>query len=160
MPRKLFLDKICVKYKPLVFNEGSSDCIFFDDVAGLEKEKKIVEYSLIYPLIYPNLYPKASKGILIYGPPGTGKTYLVKAAVNKLQDMDPSVGVLFFAPSPGDLKGKFVGETEKRIEEIFTCASRAACRYQKDCKNGKKYISILSIISFEIFLVKIFFKKK
>jgi SpoVK/Ycf46/Vps4 family AAA+-type ATPase len=136
-------DKICVKYKPLVFNEGSSDCIFFDDVAGLEKEKKIVEYSLIYPLIYPNLYPKASKGILIYGPPGTGKTYLVKAAVNKLQDMDPSVGVLFFAPSPGDLKGKFVGETEKRIEEIFTCASRAACRYQKDCKNGKKYISVI-----------------
>ena len=140
-------DKVCVKYNPLMFKKGSSDCIFFDDVAGLEKEKKIMEYSLIYPLIYPNLYPKASKGILIYGPPGTGKTYLVKAAVNYLQIKDPNVGVLFFAPSPGDLKGKFVGETEKHIEEVFTCASRAACKYESDCSKQqgikKKYISII-----------------
>jgi SpoVK/Ycf46/Vps4 family AAA+-type ATPase len=135
------LDKICVKYKPLMFKKGSSDCIFFDDVAGLEKEKKIMEYSLVYPLMYPNLYPKASRGILIYGPPGTGKTYLVKAAVNFLQARDPSVGVLFFAPSPGDLKGKYVGETEKRIEEVFTCASEAACKYESACH--KKYISII-----------------
>jgi SpoVK/Ycf46/Vps4 family AAA+-type ATPase len=133
--------QICVKYKPLMFKKGSSDCIFFDDVAGLAKEKKIMEYSLVYPLIYPNLYPKASRGILIYGPPGTGKTFLVKAAVNYLQVKDTSVGVLFFAPSPGDLKGKYVGETEKRIEEVFTCASRAACNYESECK--KKYISII-----------------
>ena len=138
-------DKICVKNQPLTFNKGSSDCLFFSDVIGLEREKKIVESSLIYPLVYPNLYPKASKGILIYGPPGTGKTYMVKAAVNQLQEREPSVGVLFFAPSPGDLKGKYVGETEKRIEEIFTCASRAACKYELETcvATKKKYISIL-----------------
>ncbi|MCJ7802066.1 MAG: AAA family ATPase, partial [Candidatus Marinimicrobia bacterium] len=134
-------DKVCVKHTPLMFKKGSSDCIFFDDVAGLSKEKKILEYSLVYPLVYPNLYPKASKGILIYGPPGTGKTFLVKAAVNYLQLIAPNVGVLFFAPSPGDLKGKFVGETEKRIEEVFRCASKAACKYEDACK--KKYISIV-----------------
>jgi len=138
-------DKICVKNQPLTFNKGSSDCLFFSDVIGLEREKKMVEASLIYPLVYPNLYPKASKGILIYGPPGTGKTYMVKAAVNQLQIKEPGVGVLFFAPSPGDLKGKYVGETEKRIEEAFTCASRAACKYETEScvATKKKFISIL-----------------
>jgi len=136
-------DKICTKIKPLVFKKGGSDCLFYNDVAGLQKEKKIIDSSLVYPLIYPNLYPKTSKGILIYGPPGTGKTYLVKAAVNELQKKDDSVGVLFFAPSPGDLKGKYVGETEKRIEEAFRCASDAACTYQSDCPGKKKYISII-----------------
>jgi len=138
-------DKICVKHNPLTFQKGSENCLFFSDVIGLKNEKKMIEASLIYPLVYPNLYPKSSKGILIYGPPGTGKTYIVKAAVNELQTKDPTVGVLFFAPSPGDLKGKYVGETEKRIEEVFHCASDAACRYEtKDCvETKKKYISII-----------------
>ena len=143
-------DKICVKIKPLVFSKGSSNCIFFNDVAGLYEEKKTFESSLIYPLMYPNLYPKRSKGILLYGPPGTGKTYIVKAAVNELQIKGgKSVGVLFFTPSPGDLKGKYVGETEKRIEEMFTCASKAACNHEMDCKNGKKYISIIFMDEFD-----------
>jgi len=143
-------EKICVKIQPLVFRKKSSNCIFFSDVAGLYEEKKTFESSLIYPLMYPNLYPKRSKGILLYGPPGTGKTYIVKAAVNQLQlKGGNSVGVLFFAPSPGDLKGKYVGETEKRIEEIFTCASRAACNHEIDCKNGKKYISIIFMDEFD-----------
>jgi len=136
-------DEICTRIKPLVFKKGGSDCLFYSDVIGLKSEKKTIDSSLIYPLIYPNLYPKSAKGILIYGPPGTGKTYLVKAAVNELQKKDPKVGVLFFAPSPGDLKGKYVGETEKRIEEIFVCASKAACKHEKGCPDNKKYISII-----------------
>jgi vacuolar protein-sorting-associated protein 4 len=130
-------EKICTNLQPLVFKDGSSDCLFFDDVAGLKKEKELLKSSLIYPLSYPNLYPKTAKGILIYGPPGTGKTYIVKAAVNELQKTDPNIAVLFFAPSPGDLKGKYVGETEKKIEEWFTCASKAACDAQLDCKEKK-----------------------
>jgi len=135
-------ESICVKVQPLVFKKGSSDCIFFDDVVGLMREKSIMRSSLIFPLMYPNLYPKASKGILIYGPPGTGKTFIVKAAVNELQKEDPKIGVLYFAPSPGDLKGKYVGETEKKIEELFTCASKKACEHQTDCR-GKKFISVI-----------------
>jgi len=138
-------DKICTKIQPLVFKKGGSDCIFFQDVAGLFIEKKLMDESLIKPLQFPNVYPAASRGLLIYGPPGTGKTYLVKAAVNELQKKDPHVGILFFAPSPGDFKGKYVGETEKKIEEIFVCASKAACTYQTDiCKTSqKKYRSII-----------------
>ena len=134
--------KICTKIKPLVFKKGGADCLFYNAVAGLQKEKDLIDSSLIFPLIYPNLYPKTSKGILIYGPPGTGKTYLVKAAVNELQAKDDTVGVLFFTPSPGDLKGKYVGETEKRIEEIFRCARDAACEHEANCPEKKKFISI------------------
>jgi hypothetical protein len=136
-------EKICVKVQPLVFKKGSNDCIFFNDVIGLEKEKGLIRSSFVFPLMYPNLYPKASKGILIYGPPGTGKTYMVKAAVNELQQEDKNIGVLYFAPSPGDLKGKYVGETEKKIEEIFTCASKAACDYQNKYCKDKNFISII-----------------
>ena len=142
-------EKICTKIKPLVFSKGSSDCLFFSGVAGLTKEKDLFKSSLIYPLIYPNLYPKASKGLLLYGPPGTGKTYIVKAAVNELQKIDPTVGVVFFSPSPGDLKGKYVGETEKRIEEIFTCASRAACESELGCPQKKKYQAIIFMDEFD-----------
>ena len=137
-------EKICVKIQPLVFKKGSSNCIFYDDVIGLQKEKDKLENSFVFPLIYPNLYPKVSKGILIYGPPGTGKTLLVKAAVNQLQERSQDVGVLYFSPSPGDLKGKYVGETEKKIEEWFNCASRKACDTERSC-DGKKFISIIFI---------------
>jgi SpoVK/Ycf46/Vps4 family AAA+-type ATPase len=136
-------EKICVKIQPLVFKKGSSNCIFYDDVIGLESQKDQIEHSFVFPLLYPNLYPKVSKGILIYGPPGTGKTLLVKAAVNQLQERSKKdVGVLYFTPSPGDLKGKYVGETEKKIEEWFMCASQKACDQERDC-NGKKFISII-----------------
>ena len=135
-------EKLCLNIQPLVFGKGSDNCVFFDDVAGLHEEKKLIKSSLIYPLLYPSLYPKASKGILFYGPPGTGKTYIVKAAVNELQLQDKNVKVLYFAPSPGDLKGKYVGETEKLIEAQFECASRAACE-KEEASGGVKYISVI-----------------
>ena len=53
--------KICTKIKPLVFKKGGSDCIFYDDVAGLKKEKNIIDSSLVFPLIYPNLIQKHQK---------------------------------------------------------------------------------------------------
>ena len=137
-------EKRCTKIKPLIYSKGSKDCIFYDNVIGLYAEKQKINDSFIYPLMYPNLYPSVSKGILLYGPPGTGKTLIVKAAVNELQDKDPDIGVLYFAPSPADLKGKYVGETEKKIEEWFTCASVAACKCQEN-STDKKYIAIIFI---------------
>ena len=144
-------EKICTKLKPLVFSKGSSNCIFFSMVAGMKREKQIFKSTLVYPLMYPRLYPSASRGILLYGPPGTGKTFIVKAAVNELQKTDPNIGILFFTPSPGDLKGKYVGQTEKKIEEWFTCASKAACESQLTCsKDGiKRFISVIFMDEFD-----------
>ena len=137
--------KRCLSIQPLVLSGKS--CIYYDDVIGLYKEKAQINSAFISPLMYPNLFPKTSKGILLFGPPGTGKTLLVKAAVNELQKKGgKQVGVFYFAPSPADLKGKYVGETEKKIEEWFTCASYAACQSElaDKCK-PTKFISIIFI---------------
>ena len=137
--------KRCLNIQPLVLSGKS--CIYYEDVIGLYKEKAQINAAFISPLMYPNLFPKTSKGILLFGPPGTGKTLLVKAAVNELQKKGGTqVGVFYFAPSPADLKGKYVGETEKKIEEWFTCASYAACQSElaDNCK-PKKFISIIFI---------------
>lgn len=109
-------------------DEGSYVCtqplknmdITFADVAGLEETKNDLKLGFIYPTIYKNLFPFPSKAILLYGPPGAGKTALVKASVAELG------GVLFYAPNPGDLRGKFEGETEKNIQRIFKCAASQA----------------------------------
>ena len=128
------------KYKQLSF-EKAEDCIFFDDIIGQQTAKDLIKNNFVWPNIFPNLYPKVAKGVLLYGPPGTGKTFLAKAAANELNSKtkyDPNFGVLFFAPQGGDLKGKYVGETEKNIRNFFKCASEAAtqCQDQKN-KNEK-----------------------
>jgi len=102
--------------------------IRFADVIGLEEAKTNFKQSLIYPIIYPNLFPEAVHGILLYGPPGVGKTFIMKAIVNELLDLgqDHGIRVIMFNPTGAELKGKYVGETEKNIKKYFTCAQRAA----------------------------------
>jgi hypothetical protein len=142
--------EVCKSVTPKFASGG--EVITYTDVIGLDKQKADVQSSFIDPLLMPNLFPALSKGILFYGPPGTGKTYLVKAMINALQGIDPSIKVLFFDPTGADLKGKYVGETEKRITKYFSCASRAACVAMSDnAKTGKKQkvISILFIDEFD-----------
>ena len=111
-----------------------NDCIFFDDVIGQEPAKIALKNGFIWPNVYSNLYPKIAKGVLFYGPPGTGKSYLAKAAANEmnLPKYDENLHILYFAPQGGDLKGKYVGETEKNIQKYFKCASDAAEKCQND----------------------------
>lgn len=90
----------------------------FDDLAGQEQVKDDIRKSYIYPFQYPNLFKTQSKGILLYGPPGTGKTAITRAATAELPE------AAFYAPSPGQLKGKYEGETEKNISKVFECASQ------------------------------------
>jgi SpoVK/Ycf46/Vps4 family AAA+-type ATPase len=118
-------DSLCVNMCEI---DSKSLCLTFADVVGMKKEKNLMEINIIKPLVYSNLYTKSSKGVLLYGPPGTGKTYLVKAAIRELQNrFSEQVQVLFFNKTGADLKGKYVGETEKRIVEVYTCAARRAC---------------------------------
>lgn len=106
------------------FSLGSDACKnWFDTVFGLDNAKKDIENGFINPLLYPCMYPSLSKGVLLYGPPGTGKTQLAKAAVNELRTSNPNVDVVFLAPTGADLQGKYVGETEKNIRQIFECAA-------------------------------------
>ena len=109
--------------------KSNSLCLTFADVIGMTKEKNTMVTSIIKPLVYPNLFTKSAKGVLLYGPPGTGKTFLVKALVRQLQiEYADSAQVLFFPLTGADLKGKYVGETEKKIVRAYTCAARRACQ--------------------------------
>ena len=111
--------------------EDSKLCLTFGDVIGLNEPKQLMVSSIIYPIVYPNLFTKQASGVLLYGPPGTGKTFLMAATVRQLKILYPNVAQINFFPLTGaDLKGKYVGETEKRIVGAYTCAAIRACQAQ------------------------------
>lgn len=90
----------------------------FDDIAGIQPVKDQMRVNYIYPFLYRGLFPRLSKGTLLYGPPGTGKSSIAKAATGEIPDS------IFFSPSPADIKGKFLGETEKNLRNLFECADK------------------------------------
>ncbi len=93
------------------------DDIKFKDIAGLQDVKLQLDVNYIKPFVYPRLFPAIAKGILFYGVPGGGKTMLAKAATAEIGE-----AAAFFAPTPGELRGKFEGDTEKNIDAVFRCA--------------------------------------
>ena len=61
-------------------------------------------------------------GILLHGPPGTGKSLVVKSACEEC-------GATLIGLTPSSVFGAFVGETEKKLREIFLAAEK--CFYLK-----------------------------
>jgi SpoVK/Ycf46/Vps4 family AAA+-type ATPase len=100
--------------------------VFFDDLIGNQIAKQGIEDGVLNPIFMPLLYPNQAKAVLFYGPPGTGKTLLARAAAFELNRRSDALRVLFFAPTADQFKGKFVGETEAKIVNLFRCASRLA----------------------------------
>jgi len=123
----------CVDVKATLA-EKKEDMLTFKNISGQETAKENIRNGILNPILYPRLFPNLSKGILFYGPPGTGKTLLAKAFVNELQiqalQSSIDIRLIFYAPKGSDLKGKYVGESEKKIRNWFKCAHTAA----NDCK--------------------------
>ncbi len=96
--------------------------VTFKDVAGLEHVKEKIKDLVITPFLYPEKAKKwkirTGGGVLLYGPPGTGKTFLAKAVAGEL-DAD------FFYVRASDIMSKWVGESEKRVAELFTKARKS-----------------------------------
>lgn len=132
----------CTNVKELLLK--GKNCIFFENIIGNDIAIQNIQENILYPFEYPSIYPKRTKGILFYGPPGTGKTFLVKATVTELQNRNSQFQLLFYAPTGAELKGKYVGETEKKITSVFRCASNKAmeCEHQSKRKT-------LSIVFFD-----------
>ncbi|WP_297501563.1 AAA family ATPase, partial [Thermococcus sp.] len=97
--------------------------VHWDDIGGLEDVKQelreAVEWPLKYPEAFMGLGVTPPKGILLYGPPGTGKTLLAKAVATESE-------ANFIAIKGPEVLSKWVGESEKRIREIFRKARQAA----------------------------------
>lgn len=68
------------------------------------------------------------KGMLLYGPPGTGKTTLAR----NIGDVFGCTGERFQLIIAPELTDKYVGETEKKIKEIFTPAMESKKRGSSD----------------------------
>ena len=127
------------------FNPGSSACkLWFESIVGLERVKEKLQIGIINGMLYPKLVWPVNNSYLLYGLPGTGKTILAKAVVNELRSQSAdNFDVFFFAPKSSDLKGGLVGETEKKIGDIFDGASSIA--YRNSARSGKPSISVVFI---------------
>lgn len=92
-----------------------------DDVAGMEKVKDQIRLRVIEPLRNSNEAKKhglkVGGGILLYGPPGTGKTFVAKAIAGELN-------LPFYAITSADVFGKYVGESENNIRNLFRNARK------------------------------------
>lgn len=90
--------------------------VTYDDLGGLKKEIQKIREMVELPMRHPELFEKigvdAPKGVLLYGPPGTGKTLLAKAVAGE-------TNAHFTAISGPEIMGKFYGESEERLREIF-----------------------------------------
>ena len=59
------------------------------------------------------------KGILLVGPPGTGKTSVARFIAERS-------GLSFLAPTPGELRSKWLGESAERVQALFAQARAMA----------------------------------
>lgn len=90
--------------------------ITYDELGGLRGEVQKIREMVELPMRHPELFEKigveAPKGVLLYGPPGTGKTLLAKAVAGE-------TNAHFISLSGPEIMGKYYGESEERIREIF-----------------------------------------
>jgi transitional endoplasmic reticulum ATPase len=95
----------------------------WDDVGGLAAPRARLMEAVEWPLRHADLFAAAdlrpAKGILLAGPPGCGKTLLAQAAATESQ-------VNFIAIKGAALLSKYVGESERKVREVFRKAREAA----------------------------------
>jgi len=97
----------------------------FDEmgVGGLDTEISNIFRRAFTTRLYPSAYLEKYgihhvKGILLYGPPGTGKTLIARTLANALNVKE------FKVINGPELFDKYVGETEKKIRDLFANAEK------------------------------------
>ncbi len=104
-------------------NEVKSNKVTYEDIGGLgnqvQRIREMIELPLKYPEIFERLGVEPPKGVFLYGPPGTGKTLIVRAVA---QETD----AYFINISGPEIMGKYYGESEARVRNIFAEAQAHA----------------------------------
>jgi transitional endoplasmic reticulum ATPase len=90
--------------------------VSYEDIGGLGKElqrvREMIELPLKYPQVFERLGIDPPKGVLLHGPPGCGKTLIARAVANET--------AAYFTHITGpEIMGKFYGESEARLRDVF-----------------------------------------
>jgi len=92
------------------------DRVSYEDIGGLgpqiQRVREMIEMPLRFPQVFDRLGVEPPKGVLLYGPPGTGKTVIARAVANETD-------VYFTHISGPEIIGKFYGESEERLRNVF-----------------------------------------
>jgi transitional endoplasmic reticulum ATPase len=101
----------------------SSGNLSLNQIGGLEEVKQelreLVELPLKRPELLAQLGLEPTRGVLLVGPPGTGKTLIARCLAAEL-------GVNYIAITGPEIMGKYYGESEARLRELFDKAARNA----------------------------------
>ncbi len=101
--------------------EQTRTSITYDDIGGLgdtiHQVREMIELPLKHPELFQRLGIDPPKGVLLYGPPGTGKTLLARAVANEAD-------AHFFHVGGPEIMGRFYGESEQRLRDIFQQAQQ------------------------------------
>jgi proteasome-associated ATPase len=109
--------------------------IAYEDIGGLSTQIETIKDAVELPYLYADYYKEhhlaPPKGVLLYGPPGCGKTMIAKAVANNLaarisEKRGEKVKGFFLNIKGPELLNKYVGETERKIREIFIKAREKA----------------------------------
>jgi len=109
--------------------------IDYADIGGLSTQIEAIRDAVELPYLYADYYKEHKlappKGVLLYGPPGCGKTLIAKAVANNLakkisEKRGENVKGYFLNVKGPELLNKYVGETERKIREIFVKAKTKA----------------------------------
>jgi proteasome-associated ATPase len=109
--------------------------ISYEDIGGLSSQLETIKDAVELPYLYAEYYKEhhlaPPKGVLLYGPPGCGKTMIAKAVANNLaarisEKRGEKVKGFFLNIKGPELLNKYVGETERKIREIFIKAREKA----------------------------------
>jgi len=103
--------------------EAVRGAVTYDDVGGLgdtiTQVREMIELPLKHPELFQRLGIDPPKGVLLHGPPGTGKTLLARAVAN-----EADAG--FFHIAGPEIMGRFYGESEQRLRDVFQQAQQNA----------------------------------
>lgn len=111
--------KIIIQEKAV--ETGRKIGVTYEDIGGLHEQiqriREMIELPLRHPEVFDRLGIEPPKGVLLHGPPGTGKTLIAKAVADE-------TFATFMSLSGAEIHGKYYGESEARVREIFNAAEQ------------------------------------